>query len=699
MKKLPFLTGIFLFIIPLQHLCASDIDTLYQRYLQTSIFNPSDESVASALSLITPDGSFSDINYTSKTDISLHLSRLRVLGGAYQSENNRYYQDSTIKNHFIRSLQFWISTDHRPKNWWFRHIGYPKSLGISLFLMNKVVRIEQPELFNQAIDYLLWAYNKNDHMEGANGADKIFAALPAAILTANDTLLKRFQQQVKDLIVVQTVGEGIEPDWMFSQHSFQGRQLYANYQQEYLNSILSYMDLCKNTTYGVSETELTVLDNHLINGMQWYVYKKRMDPVQTGRRPSASLNARYQNNLRLFIAQGSPKNSEIAMIQNRIFYDQDSALLLIGNRMFWRFDYMIHRRAGYYVSSRLTSTRTIGMESGNGDGLDNYYTSAGLNFIFRTGNEYDAPYFKIMNPRQWPGITAEQGTGKLPSVEWGKNSLNGNPYGGGVSNQQYGTIGFIYNKKNLRANKSWFYFDNEFVALGTNISQRFGRANVMTTLNQSLQKSTVVYSENKTQQWIETGSGMSTIVDPTWIIQDNIGYINLQKQSKFIIRTENIHRSTIFSLGIDHGENPKNESYAYIVYPNITEFDLQSYLDTLPIQILSNTKEVQAVYHKTLHITQIHFYEAGTLQLADLTTLTVDKPCAVMIIEKESTMEISVGNPLCESSNPEFILLTFSKLISGDNVVRNGASSYLQVALPQGDYAGQSVTIRMKNEE
>lgn len=696
MKKLPLLTGLILFLIPIKSILASDIDTLYTRYLATAVFNPSQESITNALSFLNPDGSFSDIDYKSKNDISIHLTRLRILAGAYQSETSSYYHDSIIKNRYINSLQFWITTDHRPSNWWFRHVGYPKAVGISLFLMNKELKSQNPELFQQAIDYLLWAYNKNDHMEGANGADKIFAAIPAAILTENDTLLRRFQQQIKDLIVVQTVGEGIEPDWMFSQHSFQGRQLYANYQQEYLNSILSYLDLCKGTIYTVSSKELTVLDNHIINGMQWYVYKKHQDPAQTGRRPNSSLNPRYSNNFSLMIAQDSPQKQELLNIQDRIFLLQDKEMQLLGNRMFWRFDYMIHRREGYYVSSRLTSTRTIGMESGNGDGINNYYTSAGLNFLFRTGLEYETPYFKVMNPRQWPGTTAEQGDRELPSVEWGKNSRNNNPYAGGVSNQQYGTIGFIYDKKNLEATKSWFYFDEEFVALGCGISQRFGRDTVMTTLNQVIQKTPVYYSENRTVKRHEIGSGTTKVSNPEWILQDSIGYINLIPYNVFSIQSNVQGKTPLFSLGIEHGKNPKNETYAYIVYPNCSEEILQKYRENNPIEVISNTKEIQAVHHKILNITQIHFYKAGTLQFTDSTTLTVDHPCAVMLIEKDSIVEISVGNPLCESDNPKYITLSFNKYLTGNNIEWDGKTSTIKMELPQGEFAGQSVEIRTK---
>ena len=696
MKKLPLLTGLILFLIPISSIFASDIDTLYARYMVTAVYNPTQENVKSALSLMNPDGSFSDLDYKAKTDIGIHLTRLRILAGAFQSETSSYYHDTIIKNRYITSLQYWITTDHRASNWWFRHVGYPKALGISVFLMNKELKTENPTLFQQVIDYLLWAYNKNDHMEGANGADKIFAALPAAIITENDTLLRRFQQQIKDLIVVQTVGEGIEPDWMFSQHSFGGRQLYANYQQEYLNSILSYIDLCKGTIYSVSTTELNVLDNHIINGMQWYVYKKRQDPAQTGRRPNSTLNPRYSNNLSLMIAQDSPQQEQLIQIQDRIFLLQDKEMQLLGNRMFWRFDYMIHRREGYYVSSRLTSTRTIGMESGNGDGLDNYYTSAGLNFIFRTGNEYDVPYFKVMNPRQWPGTTAEQGDRKLPSVEWGKNSRNNNPYAGGVSNQEYGTIGFKYDKKSLKATKSWFYFNNEFVALGCGISQRFGRDSVITTLNQVIQKTPVYYSENQTIKKIDIGSGTTKVSNPEWILQDSIGYINLIPDKVLSIQSNLQGNTPLFSLGIEHGKNPKNETYAYIVYPNCSEDTIQKYLENNPIEVISNTKEVQAIHHKTLNITQIHFYKAGTLQFTDSTMLTVDHPCAVILMEKDSIVEISVGNPLCESDNPEFITLSINRYLTGNNIEWDGKTSTIKMELPQGEFAGQSVEIRSK---
>lgn len=692
MKKTVLFAPIFLLILFSQSLFASDIDTLYSRYWKLSALNPDSNKVKSILKLLNDDGSFSDIDYKSKNNVTNHLTRLHNLAGAYQAEESVFYQDSTLKKLIYNSLQFWVKTDHRPSNWWFRHIGYPKSLGNTLFLMNRPLRNDHPVLFNETITYLMWAYNRNDHMEGANGADKIFATLPAAILTENEELLSQLQEQVQNLITVQSEGEGIESDWMYAQHSFNGRQLYGNYQQEYLNSILSFLDISRGTQYHVSSEALSILDSLFIEGIQWYVYKKRQDPAQTGRRPSNRLNPRIVPNLDLLIAQNSPAHDELIQIRDQITNYQNAEFPLTGNRLFWRFDYMIHRREHFFSSSRVTSKRTMGMESGNGEGENNYYTSAGLNFLFRTGKEYDFPFFNIMNPRQWPGTTAEQGNAKLPGVNWGKNSSNNHTYGGGVSDQQYGTIGFIYRKKGLEAYKSWFFFDREIVALGSGISHKNGKSNIYTTLNQTIQETTILFSSQLERDSLNKGEGQLLLWDPLWVIQDSIAYLNLLGGSNFVISSELVHNTPLFSLGIDHGINPTYGSYAYLIYPNCTEEMIDEYSSNLPIQILSHTDDIHAVYHQELKIAQIHFYQAGTLLLSDSTTLTVDAPCAVLI-NMQDTISVTVGDPLGELSKKKEITLSFD---FPDGDLLNDQTHYkLVVELPKGKKAGSPVTYQI----
>ena len=57
-------------------------------------------------------------------------------------------------------------------------------------------------------------------------------------------------------------------------------------------------------------------------------------------------------------------------------------------------------------------------------------------------------------------------------------------------------------------------------------------------------------------------------------------------------------------------------------------------------EILSNTKDIQAVRNSKLGITQIVFHKAGTIS-----GITVDKPMMVMVREKEKSVEVTVSDP------------------------------------------------------
>ena len=67
-------------------------------------------------------------------------------------------------------------------------------------------------------------------------------------------------------------------------------------------------------------------------------------------------------------------------------------------------------------------------------------------------------------------------------------------YAGGVSNDTYGCEAFSYSQGNVSALKSWFYFDNEFVALGAGINAPNATYPVITTLNQCLLTGPVTYA-------------------------------------------------------------------------------------------------------------------------------------------------------------------------------------------------------------
>jgi chondroitin AC lyase len=318
----------------------------------------------------------------------------------------------------------------------------------------------------------------------------------------------------------------------------------------------------------------------------------------------------------------------------------------------------------------------VGAEAGNGDGEFNFYSGNGTNYIFVTGKEYGGEYFKRFNYRQFPGITAEQDDAVLPVNDWGAGGLNGNSFAGGVSDSTNGACGMILDKRGIKAHKAWFYFDTEFVCLGAGINQNDGKSAVYTTLNQSNAAGPVQYSvQGKTSGLKEPKS----VVNPDWVLHGRIGYFNLDPTSTFELACD----TSLFSANINHGINPKDKTYAYLIKPGV-QSGSEAAKYQIPVKILSNTAQLQAVQHNVLNLVEVIFYQPGTLKMENGDVISVDSPCAMLW--NLNKKEIHVANPRCESENPTSIHL---------KIIQNKQEVTYSVTLPVGDFAGRSVTLKI----
>lgn len=655
---------------------ASDFDIIYERMFNEYITNPSVGNVEDVLKRTMQDGSIFGINYKALDGSPRsHLPMMISLAAAYKNPENKYYRNTDVKNKYLAALRFWVETDNKATNWWFRYIPYPKELSKSVILMRDEIKADKA-LFDKTVAYLRWSYesaNKN-HMTGANGCDIIMGSLAASVISENHEQMLDFKHKMNELFSIQ-VNEGIEADYMYGQHSGSGRQLYlTNYGKEYINSVLYYFEFCNKTLY--SSTGLNLLEDFYINGIQWIFYSKNYDPNQAGRfNTSDKFYGQFESMTNRILKLNTARKAEIKKVYDRIRGENS----LTGNRMFWRFDYMIHRRANYMISSRMSSTRTVGSEAGNGDGEYNYYSGNGTNYIFHTGTEYNGEYFKKFNYRQFPGITAEQDNAPLPITDWGVGGGNGNAFAGGVSDSTYGACAMLLDRRQLQAHKAWFYFDDEFISLGAGINQTTGNANVYTTMNQCNTAGSVQYAAGgKTKNLKEK----ATLKQPEWVLHGKIGYFNLDKNTEFVVACD----TNLFSANINHGTNPTNGTYAYVVKTGVKSGgEATKYFNNLPISILSNTENIQAVRHNSLKITQVIFYTAGKLDLNNGNTISVDAPCTLMW--NETTDKISVANPKGESDDRAEIKIT---------VTKNNHRSEINFELPQGVKAGSTVAAKLQ---
>ena len=231
---------------------ANDFTTIYQRMYDEYLTNPGTEGIDRVLNEMSTQGSFSDINYTTKEGTPReHAIRLASMASAYKNPKNKYHNSINLKFKYLAGLQFWITTNHNASNWWFRYIAYPKEISKGVVLMANEIK-NDTALYRQTIQYLRWSFENANagRLTGANGADIIIGSMTAAVLTENHNQMLRFQSKMDSLLTIQDKGDGIEPDYMFAQHSGKGRQLYVlNYGKEYINSAIYFLELCNNTQY------------------------------------------------------------------------------------------------------------------------------------------------------------------------------------------------------------------------------------------------------------------------------------------------------------------------------------------------------------------------------------------------------------------------------------------------------------------
>jgi chondroitin AC lyase len=382
-------------------------------------------------------------------------------------------------------------------------------------------------------------------------------------------------------------------------------------------------------------------------------------------------------------------------------------------KFFWQTEHFVYQRPNYYTTVRMFSTRNRNMEVPyNGPGKTTHHRADGTNYLQLRGDEYH----NIWAVYDWQKIS---GTTIMQKPELpGPNEIQKDGFTdfvGAVTDGLYGAVAFDFRSPHdmLVAKKSWFFFDEEYVCLGTGIKSR-QRLSVATTINQVLMRSDVTVMQNDQIKILPEGN--RKLDNVKWVYQDKIGYlfpeptnINLSNQveqgrwsditdQKNI--SEEIVSEEVFMLWFDHGSRPNNASYQYIVVPDVNEQELkETSSNNRDIEIISNTAEIQAVKSNKLGLYQLAFYKAGEVVISNGFKFRMDSQGMAMLkMQGNRIEELTISDPSRKLSR---ILITVSDIYnaSGDGFIavpnNNQNKTFIVVDLPQGVYAGKSVSIKL----
>jgi chondroitin AC lyase len=674
--------------------------------------NVSDTEISNLLASLKQDGSWDDIDYANahrtNWDPSNHSRRLFQICRAYNKPSSIHFHKSEVKSKILSIIDFYITRKPVSDNWWYNAIGAPTNLGPALVLMKTgdEFAIDQAQLEAYA-DALLNYYTESaKKWPGATtGANKIWllsSSIDKSCIKNNEEVLREnFRLAFEEAEIMPGTKEGIKIDNSFYQHR---TQLYiGGYGMSFMSDISYFAVLAAGTDYRMSDAQMKVITDILVDGYRWFIQHSAFDFGSYGReisRPGAGSSQRLVSLINRFISINAPRSRELSQFID--FINGKAPFLNPGNRHFWKSDIMVHHGSDFYLSARVPSKRTMGSETMNDENLRKKWLPWGATNIMIDGDEYRNIY-ATWDWSRIPGVTSV-----LEDIPGGKPFIGGayivstSDFAGGVSDGTYGFAAYDYSWDNVSGRKAWFFTPEAMYCLGAGIKTS-GENPVITTVNQCFSSGEVTVLNNKKTSLVDG----NTVTSPgiKWIHHDRIGYLfpsggeitvkNMDQTGTWydinLSQSKAPVTNKVFSAWIDHGKNPIDARYEYIVVPFKDLSEFSRWQKKNPLKKVLNSTDIQAVYDKKGNIYGIAFYKAGSVTLREGLNVETDKPCLLLI------QAVSNGGYIISVSDPTELLkevnIKISGILHGQEAANNSdGTTSINFVLPSGDEAGKSVT-------
>ena len=401
-------------------------------------------------------------------------------------------------------------------------------------------------------------------------------------------------------------------------------------------------------------------------------------------------------------------------------------------------DRAIHRANNWLFALSMFSERILNTEIMNGENLYGWHQGDGMTYLYGKDTAYyNDSYWNTINPFRLPGTTTVSkniGNGTKDSSGFYQEGdyTSKEAWVGGSELKGYGVNGMSLSgdcgtktkyEPNLRALKSYFMFDDEVVCLGTGIND--GDSNFITettvenrklnadasnqiTLNGDkleLQTVPVNVAEIVNGEGLGGGAGSmegTALDNAKWVhvegnaIGDAVGYYFPKESGQLKARKVastgnwgniNLARSTdvvknYFELWFDHGKNPQNAEYSYVMLPGKTVEEMKEYEKNPTVEILANTTDVQAVSYKSKNVIGANFWQDKVVSVSGI---TCNKKASVIVKQTGDTLEIGVSDPTMKNTETIEVEIDkeFGGLVSADTnvaVSENNSKIHLVVS-------------------
>ncbi len=674
---------------------ADQFDTLrlyWQNYLITNGGSPS--GIAS-----TANGYWSTMNTNSSrtylwsdlpfgsvsANIVAAYNRLQAMALAWATPGSSLQGNTSLANAVAGGLDWMNANVYTTNateydNWFHWEISGPQSLNNAAVLLYPALTGTQITNYNNAVDRFSpgGAGATYGWMTGANTSDKVLVVAIRGILGKDGTKLSSAQTNLSPVFLYVTNGDGFYTDGSFVFHSVIAYN--GHYGLVLLGDIPKLVNLLQGSAWQITDPNLTNVYNWVFNSFESVLYNGVMMDMLRGRAVSWSYETELNDGSSTIsairqIAQFAPAATAAALTNFA-----NSPRLSSGQFHFASMDRVVALRNGFGFGISMSSSRIANYESINSGNLHGWFTGDGMTYLYigNTDNEFNGDFWPTVDPYHLPGTTVETNSHANSAGE--ATTTDQNWVGGAQVANSYGVAGMSLHAWNttLYAKKSWFMLDNEIVCLGGGITCS-GPAGVHTIAENRRLGNPV------TNSFILNGISVSPTIgwssnlpssSPSWCALGGVGgyylpagFTNLQ--ATFVSSSgswsqinsddsNTVYTDNYLKLWFNHGLQPTNATYAYVVLPGMNANSVSNYALNPDIIILTNTSVVQAIKKPALGIVAANFWTNG-ISTADL--ITVNSKASVISLEHSNNISVGVADPT--QTNASSITVTLNRAASG----------------------------------
>lgn len=628
-------------------------------------------------------------------DVTSSYERLHRMAMGWAVRGSALEGNAALKADIINALD-WLYTNAYNEttvpydNFFDWEIGSPLSLVDLTVLLHDELTSAQIGRYMSTVD----AFTPVPTLTGANLVWQCVVVGVRGAIVRNSGKISAARLALSDVFPYVNAGDGFYADGSFVFHNYFAYN--GGYGAELLASIAPLLEWLKGSTWEVTDPAQTNVVRWVYDSFEPFLQRGAMMQMVSGRyftrdgddhqdghevlgtilrlaRSAAPADAAALRGLvkreiqsdtyRNFIERNNPPYDVWAL---DVLNDTNviPRAPLIRHSQFPRMDMVVHRRPGWSLALAMSSRRIGNYESTRGENLKGWYLGDGATFLYNDDlSHYADGYWPALNPYRVPGTTVDT---QVRTNGSGSSYRGPNHWVGGASLLDlYGVAGMHLRAWNstLTARKSWFLFDDEVVCLGADIVSTDGRPIETVVDNRRL----AVHGDNPL-----TVNGVAQVDNPGWsrvlpevttlhvagnVPGADVGYyfpaapaVNALREPRAgayadlnsTYGSTNRQARHFLTLWLDHGSNPTNGSYAYVLLPNRSAAQVAAYGASPDIVIVENTARAQAVREQRLGLTAVNFWRDSTNRVAGITS---DRRASVIQRNDGTYLDVAVSDP------------------------------------------------------